>query len=354
LNILSRKSLLGAAAVLVGTAALLVACNGTEPNYATPISAADLGSGRSARHSALGPDVPKYLYVSSWPSSVYSYDYPAGTFRFTLTGATFNKPYGECVDAPGNVFITNYGSGKTFRYNHAGTARTHTYNNAGAAAIGCAVTGAGLGDLAVTYYSTGLGSGAGEVSVWSGEIGAPTSYPNPPAACYNLWPGGFDSSGNLFVEGEPSGGGAVSVCELTAPPRSWVSTPLTLSFMIYAPGSVMWDGANITLTDTQEAGTNYTGIYQVTLSGTKLTATGVTVLLDTCNPDYVDVVQPFILGRHNTPVNVAQGTAVVGGNLLCNVAGVPKFDFWKYPAGGSVVRSLSNPPPSPEGQSISI
>jgi hypothetical protein len=351
MNISSRKGLLGAAAVFVGTAALLVACNGAAPNP-TPVSAMALRSGLSARHSTAVPDVQEYLYVSSWPSSVYAYDYPSGTFRFTLTGATFNKPDGQCVDAPGNVFITNYGNGKTFRYNHSGTARTHTYHNPGAAAIGCAVSGGGLGDLAVTYYSTASGAAAGEVLVWTGETGAPAAYPGQPAACYNLWPGGFDSSGNLFVEGEPSGGGAVSVCELTAPPRAWVG-PLPLSFTIDAPGSVMWDGASVTFTDTAEAGLNQTGIDQTAWVAGKLTQTGATVLSNTCGAGYVDTVAPFILGRHNTPINLRQGTDVVGGNLACN-AGASEFDFWKYPAGGSVFQHLSNPPPSPEGQSISI
>ncbi|HLY03056.1 MAG TPA: SMP-30/gluconolactonase/LRE family protein [Candidatus Cybelea sp.] len=352
MKIASRKSLLSAAAVLFGTAALLVACNGSEPSV-TPNSAADLRAGASAGHSIPVPG-PKYLYVSSWPSSVYSYDYPLGTFRFTLTGGGFNKPDGQCVDGPGNVFITNYGNGKTFRYNHAGTARTHTYLNAGAAAVGCAVFGPGLGDLAVTYHSTVSGTAPGEVLVWTGEIGAPTAYPNPPAACYDMWPGGFDSLGNLFVEGEPNGGGAVSVCELTAPPRSWVAAPLTLTFTIDAPGSAMWDGAYITLTDTEAGGTYETGIDRVTLSGTTLTLSGDTVLTDVCYSDYVDTPQPFILGHHNTPINGVQGTVVVGGNIFCNMAGAPKFDYWIYPAGGSPSGQLSGPPPSPEGQSISL
>jgi hypothetical protein len=351
MKILSTKILAVAASLVAAQAALLVACSGSgQTNLAPPIRA------------GASPDTPhKFLYVSDWPNSVWSYTYapPNEIFRFTLAGATFNEPYGQCVDAAGNVFITNYGvsgpgHGKTYRYPHNGVGGpTHTYSNGTAAAIGCSVYGTSPGDLAVTYYSTAANTGPGEVRVWSSEAGPATTYSGQPSACYNLWPGGFDSQGNLFIEGEPSGGGPVSVCELTAA-HTWISAPLSLNFTINAPGSVMFDGQNITFTDTQAGGTSRTGIDQVAFVGGLWSEQGQTVLLDSCNGNSVDTVAPFILGRHNTPANTTRSTAVVGGNLLCNQVGISRVDLWKYPAGGSPTEMLSNPPPSPYGQSVSL
>ncbi|MGA2760913.1 MAG: hypothetical protein ABSF08_11400 [Candidatus Cybelea sp.] len=359
MRILRQKGLAAAASLVGVQAALLVACSSSQTHF-TPL-AVQSSALLAPPHASVSPDTPqKFLYVSDWPNSVWSYKYspPSVVFRFTLAGATFNEPYGQCVDAAGNVFITNYGvsgagHGKTYRYPHNGVGGpTHTYSNGTASAIGCSVYGANPGDLAVTYYSTAASTGPGEVRIWSGESGTPTTYSGQPSGCYNLWPGGFDSSGNLFVEGEPAGGGAVSVCELTAPPRAW--SPLTLGFTIYGPGSVMWDGRYLALTDTQAGNANETAIFQATLSGTLLTVHGETVLSDTCSNDYVDTVQPFILGRHNTPANTRQGSDVIGGNLACAAAGNDRVDDWKYPAGGSPALMVPNPPPSPYGQAVSL
>jgi hypothetical protein len=165
-----------------------------------------------------------------------------------------------------------------------------------------------------------------------------------------MWPPGYDRNGNLFVEGESSGG-VVNVCEL--PPGATAMNTVTLSGVptIYFPGSVMWDGHYIALSDQQEGGNDQEGIYYTSLAGTTLTYHGTSILTDTCNGTMTDVVQPFIVAHHNTPLTTAQGHHVVGGNLSCSTGTV---DVWAYPAGGNPVATPTPAPGLPYGQSVSF
>jgi hypothetical protein len=159
-----------------------------------------------------------------------------------------------------------------------------------------------------------------------------------------MWPiGTADLEGwQVVAEGEPSGGGAVAVC----------SNSGTLSFnqTIYSPGSAMWDGKYLALTDQEAGGTHQTGIYQARQSGTTLTAKGETILADPCDSGDTEVAQPFIVGLKNTLLNKQQGSVVVGGNALCPGT----FDYWKYPEGGNPIMTLPSAPQEPSGDSVSI
>jgi hypothetical protein len=122
----------------------------------------------------------------------------------------------------------------------------------------------------------------------------------------------------------------------------------TRGIVIDFPDSVMWDGKYLALGDQEAKGTDETGIWRATLSGSTLSASRETLLHDNCDDQYNDVVQPFVVGAKNTPVNDKEGSAVVGGNQLC---GSGAYGFWHYPAGGSPFKEfdyVSN------GQSVSI
>ncbi|MGB6643568.1 MAG: hypothetical protein WBE35_00915, partial [Candidatus Cybelea sp.] len=211
--------------------------------------------------------------------------------------------------------------------------------------IGCAVSP--NGDLAVANFSGA--NGIGDVQVFKHASGTPTEYSNEEYSYF--WPPGYDNNGNLFVEAQTYNGG-VGVAELLAGGSSL--EPVSINQTIHYPGSVMWDGKYITLTD-QDAGGNpsspATTIYQMRekRSG-KLTVAGSTRLEDKCNGSQVDVVQPFILGRKNTPVNTRQGEVVIAGNLSCE----NRVDAWKYPAGGQPIAVASPVPSFAFGQAVSV
>jgi hypothetical protein len=98
------------------------------------------------------------------------------------------------------------------------------------------------------------------------------------------------------------------------------------------PGSVQWDGKYITLTDQQFQGGYNTGIYEATESPSGgLSAFGGTELTASCNGDYTEVLEPYIVGQKNAPINHKEGKTIVGGNAQCYDAGV---SYWPYPMGG--------------------
>ncbi|MGC2404900.1 MAG: hypothetical protein WA431_00630 [Candidatus Cybelea sp.] len=379
------SSLFPSAVVVALAASIIAGCtsNGSSPAFAPPSSAAANGRGAVSMSAArllamttlakIAPSqhaeggkvriVPNHI-CEPWPACIY-FDEPDlcgacpngvmylsdeaenvvdeyAAALFTLTG--FSEPYGECVDARGNAWITNFSGESVVEYAHGGTKpigmlKTNGYS------IGCAVSP--NGDLAVANFSGA--SGIGDIQVFQHASGTPTEYSNQED--YYFWPPGYDNKGNLFVE-DQTYNGAVGVAELPAGGSSL--EPASVNQTIHYPGSVMWDGKYITLTD-QDAGGNpsspATTIYQMSEKGSgNLTVVGSTPLLDNCNGSQVDVVQPFILGRKNTPVNTKQGQVVIGGNLSCS----NRVDAWKYPAGGQPIAAASPVPSSAFGQAVSV
>jgi len=381
-----KISSLFAPALGVALAASIIAgctSNGTSPAFAPPASAAASGRGAvgtsaagllamttlakiaSSQHAEHGKARIKPNGICSpWPSCLY-FDYenicgfcPNAVMNLsdevqnvvdeynatliTLTG--FNDPYGECVDARGDTWITNFSGESVVEYARGGKQpiamlKTNGYS------IGCAVSP--NGDLAVANFSGANGSG--DIEVFTHAAGTPTEYSNQEDSY--LWPPGYDNNGNLFVEAQTYRGG-VGVAELLAGGSSL--EPVSINQTIYYPGSVMWDGKYVSLTD-QDAGGNpsspATTIYQMRekRSGS-LIVVGSTPLQDNCNGSQVDVVQPFIAGRKNTPINTRQGEVVIAGNLSCE----NRVDAWKYPAGGQPIAVASPVPSFAYGQAVSV
>jgi hypothetical protein len=168
--------------------------------------------------------------------------------------------------------------------------------------------------------------------------------------CFPFWAPGYDNADNLYVVGllygsmRPlSGYSDPLACEL--PHGGTALRPVHFSgFNIAYPGSVMWDGKHLTLTDQKFLGGYETGIYRVKEDASgNLTAIGKTVFSNYCDGAGTDVPQPFIIGN-----------VVVGGNLSCNNGSGATFDYWRYPAGGNPKSSLQSPPAQPEGESVSV
>jgi hypothetical protein len=291
--------------------------------------------------SAGAKNIKKLLYVSDQSTNdVYVYDYGNGKRVGTLTG--FAEPYGQCVDREGDVFVSDFDNGTTFEYAHGGTAPINAYSTDGYA-IGCSVDR--QGDVAVTDFNSS--NGPGQICIWTQGSGPSTCYSNG-GSCFFLWPAGYENDGNLYTETQD-----YDVCEL---PRGSSNMKIVGSSNLnFFPGSVMWDGKYVALTDQEYLGEDETAIWQMSEDASgNLIEVGVTVLLDDCDSDYADILQPFILGRKNTPTNKIQGTAVVGSNLWCIQEGYGKVNYWQYTAGGNPTSSLEHPPAEPYGQSVSI
>lgn len=328
-------------------AVALAACSteGGVPNVASPVA---IGSSLPQRHPDAGrswmlPEAKStklLMYVGDWDTNdVFVYDYSTGKQVGQLTG--FDEPYDMCVDAAGDVYIANFGSGNAVEYAHGGTALLNTYKSGGEP-IGCSVLA--NGDVAVTSFKPG------GVTVYSG--GNPKkgkAYSD--ADCEYLWPMGYDEKGNLYGTGEYS---QINICELPAGSKKMRTVNLVSAYGSFGSGAFMWDGRRLTVSGSY-------GDYDEAISEVEESPNGdlkltgkLTVLTDNCYNDYVDVIGPFILGEKNTPVNHTRGYSIVGPNLWCADANTAKVDFWKYPKGGLPARALPNPPGAPYGAAVSI
>jgi hypothetical protein len=153
--------------------------------------------------SWVSPDVRKarsLLFVSDFGTyDVYIYTLPGLVLKGTLTG--FYAPDGECSDKDGNIWVTNSGTQQIFKLSRGGTILNTL--NTGFDPASCAVDPT-TGNLAVTDLT---GNSAGEVLIYPNASGTPTVYTNPAQFYYDF--DGYDSSGNLFVDGfafeEPGG-----------------------------------------------------------------------------------------------------------------------------------------------------
>jgi len=266
------------------------------------------------------------IYVGA-SSEVDVYDYSTGKLVGTLADA--GGSFG-CVDAKGDVYIGEFDGQDVVEYAHGGTKALNTYELSGGTLIGCSVDS--KGDLGVTSFDPGA------VTVFA--RGNPKKGTNYSGACTYVWAMGYDHSGNLIGVGETSSGGRCYAGLLSG--AKSISS-LSFSGTIDFPGGTMWDGKYIALGDQEAGGTYDTGAYPSTLSGSTLSPVGSEVTFtDTCYNDYTDIVNPFIVGKKNTPINDSQGKVVVGTNLWCPDGGAsPGIEFWHYPQGGKPFKNYS-------------
>jgi hypothetical protein len=335
---------------LSASAALLAGCGGPQPPVGTP--------GTVPQTSQLSMRVPtgmswmvqnaarisRLIYASDGTVvNVYNYDTAAQVG--SLSG--FNDAYGQCVDKRGDVFITSsIGSyGEILEYRHGGSTPIGTFDTDGHP-IGCSISPLG-GDLAV---DNGTPSGGSDVQIWKHAQGSPSSYTNQ-NDCGQMWPPGYDNKGNLFMEVGPD------VCEL--PVGGTSLTSVTLNHSLGFPGSIMWDGKYLALTDQSYAGPKKhqdfaSAIYRVRESHGGLSVVGTTVLkYKRCG---TSIVQPFIVGLRNTPVNNIEATVVVGGNQACSEYSerATPLTYWHYPKSGHAFKFVHPHPDGITGQSVSI
>jgi hypothetical protein len=298
-------SLCGVAAVLTGCGVLRQAQDDT----ALPIGASGTFAPGGESWMSPGAASQDLLYVSdTGTSKVYVYSYPSDKLAGTLTD--FRDPGGECVDKNGNVFITNTGDDDILEYAHGGTKPIATLSDPGYFPFGCSIDPTS-GNLAVSNNFASSGSGQGNVVVYTHAKGHPKGdYTDPNINQMLLC--GYDDKGNLFVDGLTKGSG-FAFAELRR--GSTTLTDITLNQSIENPGGVQWDGKYVAVGDQS---TNV--VYQFDVSGKKGTKVGSTPLTGA-----TEVVQFWI----------------AGSKLIGPDAGAQDVGIWKYPAGGSALKTIT-------------
>jgi hypothetical protein len=277
------------------------------------------------RGSWMNPDAKHtdLLYASEDTSgevNVYSYKRPnAKGLLGQLTG--FNIPGGLCSDSSGNVYVTDFAGNDVVEYAKGGTEAIERLKIPGDPA-GCSVDPVS-GNLAVsafahTYHKTDCGA----VFVFPKAKSPPTLYTD--SKFCNYWYPGYDNAGNLYVQGW-SKKFVTGLAELRKGATDFRGLTLK-GFKIGFPGTVIWVGSTLAVTDQAYKGLPTTAVYYVTVSGTTATRTSETILKDTCLSKFTDVAQPWIMGMK-----------LVGGNTYCRY----RFGYWNNSAGGDPRKTIA-------------
>jgi DNA-binding beta-propeller fold protein YncE len=324
-----RLSLLAAVAVLTGCG------TGSQPNLAQaeplarllgPYAANVMRDGRARSWFARSAAAQALLYVSDPQGNrVAVYSFPYGKAVGVLRG--LDSPAGECVDNAQNVWITETYASELVEYAHGGTKRIAKLADTGQYPLDCSVDPI-TGNLAVTNAENS-GGGQGSIAIYAGASGPPRVYSY--SKLYYPFFLGYDDASNHFIDGEGPRGGFV-FGELPAGSHTFTKISLHKAFEL--AGGVLWDGAYVTVGD-EGAGV----VYQTTGAGGRIV--GTTQLSGAQN------VAQFWIPKLGDGSKKQQGSKLVGPNL--NGESVM---FWKYPSGGTAIRTLDGPD-APFGTAIS-
>ena len=286
--------------LVFGLSAAMSGCGGATPS--APQIARNAAAGiRDAAHQDL-------MYVTAADqNAVYVLSYPRGELQSTLTG--FATPGGECVDGKGDVFVPNFDGASIVEYAHGGTAPIATLSDPGEKPSGCAVNPA-TGDLAVTNFSGTGSSQNGNVAIYKGASGAPTSYSAANIASYYYC--GYDDAGNLLVDGTM--GSSIAFAELRKGSSDF--TPITMDETFSYAGSIQWTGRDFSIGWGGGAGGFV--IYRVSISG----STGMTK-----GSSQIHGLHDLSMGREFW----------IEGHTLLDRYG-RHVGFWQYPKSRLVVR----------------
>lgn len=313
----------------------LAGCSGSSPTVASfyPSAAPQIGrspTGMTPSHYAK----QDLLYVSDFKTGkLYVYSQLKKQPTLVQTLGSFSEPTGVCSDANGNVWLTSLaaGFGEILEYAHGRTKPIATLNNAYERSLDCSVDPT-TGNLAVTNFSNDAGY-QGSVSIFNGAAGSPTQYFD--AAMQRVYYCGYDSFGNLYVDGE-NATGSVEVAEL--PKGRSTFTEITINANFFGPGGVKWDGSYLDVGSLEYQGST---IYRVALSGSSGKVIG-TIPLSAGRDVGAYLIQK--LGRVTTLITVAQGSGT-------SVPG--EVDFYRYPKGGTPTKTIKGLS-VPYGAAISV
>jgi hypothetical protein len=251
------------------------------------------------------------LYVSDLGTELVDvYSYPEGKLKGTLSG--FQAVHGGCVDAQGNVFITS--SERIYEFAHGGSKPIRTLIDAGYGPTGCSVDPTS-GTLAVANIGPISGSAGGNIAFYKHAKGRAGMHSDPSIFLY--YDCAYDGHGNLYVTGGDMHG-FFTFAEVAAGGVSFAN--ITLDQSINVPGGVQWDGKHVAVED-QGAGYRGSTVYRFAITGSSGTKVGTTNLGGSS-----DVIQFWLDGKK-----------LIGPNI----GSAPNVMFWKYPAGGSALKTIT-------------
>jgi hypothetical protein len=280
-----------------------------------PWLAAPMFARPDERRSWMTPEAKKrdLLYVSDdMTYDVYVFTYPKGKLVGMLTG--FSAPGGLCADSRGDVFVPNVFRSTIEEFSHGGTKPIATLGEAPHSFPNSCDVSRTNGDLAVGDNASGIdGEGPGGIAIFRDAAGTPSIH----RAMYHPYSCGYDSAGNLFVDGEAAGFQNFQFGELPASGKRY--RKIALNHMISLAGGVVSYGNTVAVGDVNNA-----VIYQFSVSGSKGTRVGTTMLSGS------SIVWEFKI----------DGPKVVVPNYVFYKQNSSDVLSYEYPAGGPAVKAF--------------
>jgi hypothetical protein len=289
---------------ICAAAAFLAGCGGSQPPIGAP--GAMLQSRSLVLPTAHGRDL---LYVSGYfASNVYTY--PAGTLISGLAGGMT----GVCSNAAGDVFMTVPNANIIDEFAHGRSTPIAQLSDPFGSPQSCSVDPT-TGKLAVVSSNGVAIYRPGTLHRWR----LPRLY----TPGQNLSSCGYDASGDLFIDGE-TGSSVIIFAEL--PKGASKFENITLDQKLTVPGTVQWDGQYLAVGDQYN-----TLIRRFSIQGSQGTQIGSVTLS----------------GTQGIPQFWIQDTIVIGPDEFNAQIG-----FWKYPDGGSEIKTLQMD--LPYGATVSV
>lgn len=268
---------------------------------------------------ARGASSQTLLYVSDiGAEAVDVFTYPDLKPAGTLTG--FTEPNGLCIDAKGDVFVTNAYAYEILEYAHGGTTPIATLKDDYYYASGCSVDPV-TGNLAVANIGS-ANLGQGNVAIYKHAKGTPTLYTS--VDMYFAFYCGYDNAGNLFVDGFEAYGHDVLV-EFAKGSGGKLHTIFMKDVQLGWPGEVQWHRGYLNLGDQFANKFNHSERYPNVIYQLKVSNLIGTLVSTVQLVGGGDVVDYFIDGK-----------TIVGPDASNDNVG-----FWRYPAGGKKTHALT-------------
>ncbi len=254
------------------------------------------------------PSSGSALIYAAADGKSYVLTYPEGKLLGTISdGAT-----DACSDSAGNVFLTV--DSRVDEFIHGATTPSASLSVPGSA-FGCAIDSL-TGNLAVNFERTS----GNDIAVFQDASGNPTLYNSGISSAFS----GYDTQGNLFVDGVGKSG--IALAELPIGGSSFSSLAIA-SRIDGFPGTVQWDGTYLTLESgvgKQKGSGSPLRINRLSVSGSTVT------VVSTSSFDGI---------REN-----AFASWIYKGSILIpygnTTSAEPNIGYWKYPAGRKATTKL--------------
>jgi hypothetical protein len=321
------------AALLAG--GMLAGCGGAVPQVGGPgITSAGAPAVREHRGEswmAKGLKQRDLLYVSNLDGVVNVYRY----WQHTLVGVLtkFNRPYGECADAAGDVYIADYAAEKVDEYAHGGTKPIKVYDDSPYNPRACAVD-VKTGDLAIANYGYYQ---AANIAVYPHGSGKPILY--GASRFDHFLSCAYDDRGDLLALSNYGYSEFYYSHFYYLPKRGAQLVPMNL------PGpssSSEWGGVRAVAWDGKYWVIDDYALYRYTIN---VKATYVDTIDLSNNGD----LGPVWIYRKNLK---STGSQVVG--VENNYDSSDSVDYWSYPAGGSLIAQITKDLDDPSGLAVSL